>query len=415
MLLEYSEITGYNYHGKLTYKVKVKKMMFKRLIQLPIGKHSIFLFGPRQTGKTTLIQSILSDGSPHFSVNLLEIETYIKYSRDPALFRQEIEYWLKKHAKGVVFVDEIQKFPLLLDQIHLLIETYKGRLTFIMTGSSARKMKRAQVNLLAGRAWSFNLFPLTYPEIGDVFQLKNVLRYGALPIIFMMEGKDRVRTLKAYTDTYLKEEILAETIVRNIPAFSRFLELAADQSGMSVYYNNFARETGVASKTIREYYQVLEDTLIAFSLQPYLKSARKRVVSHPIYYLFDLGVINALCRRLEAEPVRGTNLYGRLFEHFIILEIYRLNRYSEKDWPMFYWRTSQGAEVDIVLETRREILGVEIKSKGQIRPSDLRGLYSFLGDYKGSRGICITTSDRPYEVNGIECLPWQEFFQKFFP
>ena len=389
--------------------------MFNRLISLPIGKHSFFLFGPRQTGKTTLIQTMLSAGHPHFSVNLLEIGTYIKYSRDPALFRQEIEYWLKKYPKGVVFVDEIQKLPLLLDQIHTMIETHKGRLTFIMTGSSARKMKRAPVNLLAGRAWSFNLFQLTYPETGDAFHLKEVLRYGALPVILTMEGEDKVRTLKAYTETYLKEEILAEAIIRNIPAFSRFLELAADQSGISVNYTNFARETGVASKTIREYYQVLEDTLLAFSLQPYLKSARKRLVSHPIYYLFDLGVLNTLCRRLEAEPVKGSDLYGRLFEHFILLEIYRLNRYSEKDWPMFYWRTSQGAEVDLVLDTGRGLWGVEIKSKGRVRPSDLRGLFSFLGDYKGSRGICITTADRPYEVDGIECLPWQEFLQKFFP
>src|SRR3990172_12994950 len=170
-------------------------MTFKRLIQLPVGKHSFFLFGPRQTGKTTLIQGVLSTGIPFFSVNLLEIETYIKYSRDPALFHQEIQYWQKKHSKGVVFVDEIQKLPFLLDQIHSMIESHKGRLTFIMTGSSARKMKRAPVNLLAGRAWSFSLFPLTYPEIGDVFYLDEVLRFGALPIIFTMEGKDKVRTL----------------------------------------------------------------------------------------------------------------------------------------------------------------------------------------------------------------------------
>ena len=389
-------------------------MTFKRLIQLPVGKYSFFLFGPRQTGKTTLIQGILSTGIPYFSVNLLETEAYIKYSRDPALFHQEIQYWQKKHSKGVVFVDEIQKLPFLLDQIHSMIESHKGRLTFIMTGSSARKLKRAQANLLAGRAWSFNLFPLTCPEIGDIFQLQDVLRYGTLPVIFTMEGKDKVRTLKAYTETYLKEEILAESIVRNIPAFSRFLELAADQSGMSVNYNNLARETGVASKTIREYYQVLEDTLIAFALQPYLKSARKRLVSHPIYYMFDLGVLNALCRRLESEPVKGTDLYGRLFEHFILLETYRMIRYSEKDWPMYYWRTTQGAEVDLVIETGRDLLGVEIKSRGQIRPSDLRGLFSFLGEHRGAKGICVTTADRPYEVNGIECLPWQEFLHKLF-
>lgn len=388
--------------------------MFKRLLDLPIGKHSFFLFGPRQTGKTTLIQTALAEKTACFAINLLEIETYLKYSRAPELFRKEIEYWLKKHSKGVVFVDEIQKLPLLLDEVHALIETFKGRLTFILTGSSARKMKRSSVNLLAGRAWSYNLFPLTHLEIGEIFQLDQVLRFGSLPVILTMENEDKIRTLKSYTDTYLKEEILAESIVRNIPAFSRFLELAADQNGMPVNYNNFARETGVASKTIREYYQVLEDTLLVFALQPYLKSARKRLTSHPIYYFFDLGILNALCRRLESEPVKGTDLYGRLFEHFILLEIFRLNRYMEKDWAMYYWRTSQGAEVDLVLEVGKQTWAIEIKSGSHIRASDLRGMSSFLQDYKGSKGLCITTSDRAYEVNGIECLPWKDFFQRFF-
>lgn len=387
--------------------------MFERLTPLPIGKHSFFLFGPRQTGKTTLIQSALAR-TPHFSINLLEIETFLKYSRDPALFRQEIEHWLKKHPRGVVFIDEIQKLPLLLDQIHAMVENFKGRLTFIMTGSSARKMKRAPVNLLAGRAWSFNLFPLTHLEIGDAFHLEEVLRYGTLPVIFAMEAGDKARTLKVYTETYLKEEILAESIIRNIPAFSRFLELAADQSGMPVNYNNFARETGVASKTIRQYYQVLEDTLLAFALKPYLKSARKRLTSHPIYYLFDLGVLNALCQRLGGELIKGTDLYGRLFEHFILLEVYRLNRYLEKDWPMFYWRTSQGAEVDLILETEKQLWAIEIKSTNRIRPVNLRGLYNFLGDYKNAKGICVMAGDRPYEVDGVECLPWRDFLQKFF-
>lgn len=388
--------------------------MFKRLVSLPIGKHSFFLFGPRQTGKTTLIETALASGVPHFSVNLLEMGTYLKYSRDPALFGQEIEHWLKGHPKGVVFVDEIQKLPFLLDPIHAMIESFKGRLTFIMTGSSARKLKRAPVNLLAGRAWSFNLFPLTHLEIGDAFQMEKVLRYGSLPVILTLEAGDKTRTLKAYTETYLKEEVLAESIVRNIPAFSRFLELAADQSGMPVNYNNFARETGVASKTIRQYYQVLEDTLIAFALQPYLKSARKRLISHPIYYLFDLGILNALCRRLESEPVKGTDLYGRLFEHLILLEIHRLNRYFEKDRPVFYWRTSQGAEVDLILETGKHLWAVEIKSTGRVRSTELRGLHNFLKSYQGAKGICVTTADRPYVESGIECLPWRDFFQKFF-
>lgn len=314
----------------------------------------------------------------------------------------------------MVFIDEIQKFPALLDEIHTLLEKYKNQISFIMTGSSARKIKRAQANLLAGRAWSFHLFPLTHIEIGGKFDFSEALQYGTLPALMDDSVVDKTRTLKAYTETYLKEEIMAESIVRNIPAFNRFLELAADQSGKPVNYTNFASETGVSSKTIREYYQVMEDTMLAFALPPYLKSARTRLTTHPIYYLFDLGVLNALCHRLESKPQTGTDLYGRLFEHFILLEIYRLNQYLEKDWPMFYWRTTQGAEVDILLETNKERWAIEVKSSSRVRPSDLRGLRNFLSNYRDFKGLCITTADRAYRLDGIECLPWQELFQKLF-
>ena len=196
--------------------------------------------------------------------------------------------------------------------------------------------------------------------------------------------------------------------------FSKFLELAADQSGMPVNYSNIASETGVRSKTVREYYQILEDTLLAFPLPPYLKSARKRLTTHPVFYLFDTGVINALCGRLETSFQQGTSLHGRLFEHFVILELRRLINYREKEWGMFYWRTSNGAEVDLVLDTGKKLIAVEIKSGRNLRFQDLTGLRSFKEDHPQSDLLCVCQADRPFTLNGIRCLPWRDFFSDLF-
>jgi uncharacterized protein len=385
---------------------------FHRLLSLPVGKHSFFLFGPRQTGKTTLIESLLDPGTT-FRVNLLETDTFLKYHRDPSLFRREVSYWcerLPKSTPGVVFVDEVQKCTALLDETQGLMDHWKAKLSFVLSGSSARKLKRSSANLLGGRAWSFALHPLTHLELANKFHLPDILQFGALPPIITDETQDRMRTLRSYTQTYLKEEVFDEALVRNLPAFSRFMELAADQSGMPVNYSNIASETGVRSKTIREYYQILEDTLLAFPLMPYLRSARKRLTTHPIYYLFDTGVINALCGRLDTTALQGTALHGRLFEHFVLLELRRLIGYLEKEWHMYYWRTSNGAEVDLVLDTGRKLFAVEVKSGRNLRTADLKGLVSFREDHPHSELICVCQADRPFALNGIRCLPWRDFF-----
>jgi len=385
--------------------------MYPRELSLPLGEQSCFLFGPRQTGKTTLLSAI-SAHRPRFDVTLLDTETLLAYGREPGRFRREVEHWVKRHPGGIVVVDEIQKLPPLLDEIQFLLDSLRGRVTFVMTGSSARKLRRTSANLLGGRAWPYTLFPLTIRELGRDFDLGSVLRFGSPPpVIGRPEGFCR-RFLKAYAQTYLKEEILQEALVRNVPAFSRFVELAADQSGGLVNYSSFAAETGVASKTIREYYQVLEDTLVAFAVPPYTRSARKRLTRHPIYHLFDLGVCNALAGRLAAQPTRGTSAYGRLFEQFIVLELKRLLTYRELDWPMYYWRTAHGAEVDVVLETDGGVWAIEIKSGATIRPTELSGLRSFREDHPDARLVCVADIDRPFNVGDIECLPWRSFFDQ---
>jgi predicted AAA+ superfamily ATPase len=385
--------------------------MYPRELQLPLGEQSCFLFGPRQTGKTTLL-SMLAAGRPRFDATLLDTGTLLNYSREPGLFRREVAYWAEQHPGGIVVVDEIQKLPPLLDEVQYLLDSLGGRIAFVLTGSSARKLKRSSANLLGGRAWPYALFPLTCRELGRDFDLASVLRFGSLPpVVGRTEGVCR-RFLKAYTQTYLKEEILQEALVRNVPAFSRFLELAADQSGGLVNYSSFAAETGVASKTIREYYQVLEDTLVAFPVPPYTRSARKRLTTHPIYHLFDLGVCNALTGRLPAAPVRGTAAYGRLFEGFVVLELMRLLAYRELDWPLHYWRTAHGAEVDVVLETERGLWAVEVKSGAVIRPAELGGLRSFRADHPGARLLCVGDVDRPFNLGDIECLPWRAFLDE---
>ncbi len=386
--------------------------MLNRTIKLPVNKNNFFLFGPRQTGKTTLIKHEIGNHTS-FQINLLYNDQFIKYKTNPSLLRNEIEFFMKENKKGILFIDEIQKLPVLLDEVHVLIENYKNRLTVILSGSSARKIRRVSTNLLGGRAWTYSLFPLTHVELGDNFSLDYALQYGTLPPLHGLKKNEKIKTLNAYTQTYLKEEIIVEALVRNLGAFNRFLEIAADSSGAIVNYTNIARETGVASKTIREYYQILEDTLIAIKLEPFYKSARKRIIMHPKYYLFDTGVINSICGRLEYTLKTKTSLYGVLFEHFIFLELYRLINYREKPWKIYYWRTSHGAEVDLVLEfPDKKIKAIEIKSAEYIDPKTLSGLKQFLNDHPKAKGYCVCKTERPYIKDDINFLPWSYFFSK---
>ena len=383
--------------------------MFPRIIDLPLGRQSFFLFGPRQVGKTTLVRAAL-DGREVLVVDLLLSEVLLKYATRPHLFRAEIEFRLETCVDLLVFVDEIQHAPALLNEVHYLIERHKGKVHFVLTGSSARKLKRASANMLGGRAWELHLHPLTHEEMGTAFNLDRCLHHGSLPPVVTSDPADAPQMLRAYTSTYLKQEILNEALVRNIGAFSRFLELAADQSGAIVNYSTLARDAGVSSKTIRAYYQVLEDTLVAFKLEPYIKSARKRLVRHPRYFLFDLGVVNALTGRTGADPLKSPTMRGMLFEHFVVLEVRRLLSYRHPAAQLFHWRSAHGAEVDLIVELGDRLLAVEVNTSLEVRGRDLTGLRSFCSDHPHAEPVVVSTNDRPYRVGEFLVLPWRDLF-----
>ena len=369
------------------------------------------MFGPRQVGKSTLVKHLLTD-MDCLEIDLLKSDILLKYKKNPSLLRAEIEFLLRNKDNVFVFIDEIQKCPELLNDVHYLIEKFKGKLSFILTGSSARKLKRVSVNMLAGRAWRFFLFPFTHVELGQRFNIDDALLRGTLPPVINESLEDGFRTLTAYAQTYLKEEILDEAIVRDIGAFSRFLDMAADQSGKIVNFSTIARETGVSGKTVKGYYQILEDTLIAIKLEPYLKSARKRLTIHPKYYLFDIGVVNAINGRTSISSVKGSTIYGMLFEHFVILETYRLIHYAEKSYRIFHWRSSHGAEVDMVVEANDGLWAIEIKSSQIVKSGILKGLRSFMEDHPDAKPLCVSICDTPYMAGDIPVIPWRTLFRK---
>ncbi|MFH0820482.1 MAG: DUF4143 domain-containing protein [Candidatus Peregrinibacteria bacterium] len=380
--------------------------MIARIISLP-ERHSFFLFGPRQTGKSTLIQSILPKNS--WSVNLLETDVYFKYLRNPSLFRKEAIYQIKEKKVRTIFVDEIQKIPLLLDEIQALIDTTKSQ--FIMTGSSARKLKRGGANLLGGSALQRLLAPFVYPEIKTAIRLENVLRFGSLPAIYEKEDTLKIEILQAYTDIYLKEEIQAEGVVRNLAGFARFLEMAASTFGEIVNYSNIARECALPARSVQGYYDILEDTLIGFRLPGWTRSKRKQLSSHPKFYFFDNGVVNSLNRLLKDEA--GSLIRGRLFEQWIVNEIRYRIQYRQSDYELFYWRTQGGAEVDLLMVRKNKIVvAIEIKASSNIQNSHFSGLRFFKKEYPDSARYVVAETSQPYKHQGVTVVPWRLFLEE---
>ena len=382
--------------------------MITRILN-PSQTRSFFLFGPRQTGKSTFVKRLLTPDDLY--INLLLQRTYLSYTRSPDIFRQELLAHLQHTPKFTCIVDEVQKIPRLLDEVHDFIETYNIR--FILTGSSARKLKRGGANLLAGRANTYSLHPLLVEELQQDFQLERALQRGLLPYLWSsaLSKTDEEEFLRAYTETYLKEEIQAEGVIRNITPFVHFLEIAANNDGEIVNFSNVARECGVSVKTAQEYYQILGDTFIAYRLEPWMKSIRKRLVAHPRYYFFDMGITNALCYHYG---LLNPEIRGRRFEQFIILQLIALNAYYRLGWQFFFWRTQTGIEIDLIIaREHKPIAAIEIKSLDVISGKNLYGLKSFKQEYPDISCFVVCTTERPrQEESGIRILPWQDFFKE---
>lgn len=381
--------------------------MVKRHTKLT-KSNSFFLFGPRGSGKSTLIKTLFQSGDNLF-IDLLDEKMESRYWRDPDLLFNDVA----QIKKGWVIIDEVQKIPKLLDVVHKSIEFYNTK--FILTGSSARKLKRGGANLLAGRAFLYHLFPLTFLELKEQFDLNFVIQWGSLPKIFQFtDDNDRRDFLISYTKTYLKEEIIAEQIIRNVEGFRSFLEVAAQMNGKSLNFLKISRECGVDSKTVHSYFQILEDTLVGFWVPGFHKSVRKAQKAQPKFYFFDLGVLRALDGNLDSKPIAGTSFYGQYFESFVVNEIFRYNSYTQKDFHISHYQTSTGQEIDLILSKGMQNILIEIKSTRQIDRVEVEKFARISTGFKKSRRYFLSQDTVISEIEGVRCTPWQVAIKEIF-
>ncbi len=379
--------------------------MIKRYLQLNqlLKESSLFLFGPRGVGKSSLVESYMGEGG--ITINLLHLDEISRYRSNPSLFREEIEGELKKRAVYTVFVDEIQLLPEILNEVHFLIEKYKERIRFILTGSSARKLKRSEANLLAGRAIEIRLHPISNLE--EPIDLYRALRFGTLPKPYL-SNSDPTEMLRSYVNTYLKEEILQEALVRKSDSFVRFLELAAQLNGKHINFSKLAKSLKIAVTTVQEYFSILVDTLIATRLDGWSHSVKKQLISSPKYYLFDCGVINAINKTLSVPVHAGTFHFGALFETFVVNELIHHRDYLRKDFTLNHYRTTTDREIDIIINRGPFLppIGIEIKSEST--PNEFSDLETFKSDYPESKVYCIANTSKDYQVGNVRVVSWKE-------
>lgn len=378
--------------------------MYNRILNLDLtGQQTCFLWGPRQTGKSTLIRTRYPRARRY---DLLLADVYRGLIDRPELIREEcLAAGLDGDSQvDPIVIDEVQRIPEILNEVHWLAEN-RG-LRFLLCGSSARKLKRGGGNLLGGRAIRYQLHPLVYPEIPD-FSLEKALNAGLLPRHY--QGARPRRLIQAYVGDYLREEIAAEALTRNIPAFSRFLEVAALSNGELINYNTIAAECGVSAPTAKGYFQILEDTLIGSFVPAFRKRAKRRVVGAPRFYFFDIGVVAHLTGRGQVQP--GSELFGRAFEHFIFMEVSAYSSYSGAFFPVSYWRTTSGHEADFIFED----VALEVKSTSRIQDRHLKGIRAFKEEFKLAQYIVVSRESAPRQTSdGILILPWRDFLDRLW-
>lgn len=385
----------------------------------PLKDMSFLLLGARGTGKTWLLEQEFRACALIWT-NLLENRDFLKYQSRPEMLRQEVEAALKNTStnKEWVVIDEIQRVPQLLNEVHALIEDrFVGeRVKFALSGSSARKLKRGGGNLLAGRALLNHLYPLTSQELSDDFDLAQVLSWGMLPAINKQKNLlVRTEQLETYVAVYLREEIREEQLVRNLDPFNRFLEVAAQTSGQIVNYSKIGRDCGVDSRAVARYFQILEETLIGAFLKPYHRSVRKQQGRSPKFYFFDTGVMRTLERTLSSEVNESSYGYGRLFEHFVVWEFMKRNEYSRKRYDLSYLITKDGAEVDLIIERGKErpIL-IEIKSGKNPNLADARHLRALKDGFPSSELWVVSQIEQEQEESAVRFLHWSRALKELF-
>jgi predicted AAA+ superfamily ATPase len=366
----------------------------ERIIKLPslLQKKSHFLFGPRQTGKTSLIRHSLKGVR---SYDLLDHSVYLSLSQNPSRIAQEIN-----PRDKIVVVDEIQRLPVLLNEVHRLIE--ERGIRFLLTGSSARKLRRGGVNLLGGRARTKYMHPLTYRELGNQFDLLKAIGRGLLPSIYLSD--DPHADLEAYTGSYLQQEVVAEGVTRNVPAFSRFLRVAALCNGTVVNFTNVSNDAQVPRTTVYEYFEILKDTLLLYELPSWRKSKKRKPLTSSKYYFFDVGVVASLQGR-QFRP--GTPEFGEAFETYLMHELVSYTDYISGE-PLNYWRSTSGFEVDFILG---EHTAVEVKAKENVSARDLKSLWAFAEEKKLKRYLCVSLEPRKRNLGNMTVLPFRDFLE----
>jgi len=377
----------------------------KRLLKIKLPKgQSAFLWGPRKTGKTSYLKEHFPDSLYY---DFLKTDLFFELSKNPSLFRERLLAKEEKNLTKPIILDEVQKIPQILDEIHWLIENKD--LSFILCGSSARKLKRGHANLLGGRAWRYQLFPFVSAELKDM-NLLRALNQGMVPSHYL-DGKNYKKSLIAYVQDYLKEEVFNEGLVRNIPAFSRFFDAIGYSHGELTNYSNIARDCGVDAKTVREYYQILVDTLLAIRIEPFKKrQSRNVIISAPKYYLFDVGVSGILTKR-NLEDIKGEE-FGKAFEHLILMEINAYRSYSESDFDINFWRTKSGLEVDFVLGKGEA--AIEVKGLSRVDSRDLKSLKAFIEEYSPKKAVLVCNEKEKRVSGKIQIMPWRDFLSELW-
>ncbi len=368
-------------------------------IELPAGQ-SAFLWGPRKTGKSTLLRTLFPNSKTY---DFLETDLFFRFSNRPGLLGEELMALDPDLLSRPIILDEVQKIPKILDEVHRLIENQGIR--FVLCGSSARKLRRGQANLLGGRAWRYELFPLVTAELKD-WNLLDIINKGMIPSHY--QQVDARRSLRSYVQDYLMEEVFQEGLVRNIPSFSRFFDSVGFSHGEMTNYLNISRDCGVDSKTVREYYQILIDTLMGIMLDPFKKRQTRQVITRtPKFYLFDTGVAGTITKRFINEE-RG-ELFGKAFEHFILLEIVAFRSYHNLDFEIGYWRTKTGLEVDFILGDGE--IAIEVKGSNRVESKDIIGIRTFNEELYPRKSIVVCNEPAERKAGEIHIIPYRKFLE----